>query len=333
MRLTWILPALLAACPGPAGDTDAAPLIAWEPVLQADARGAFLMAWADGSGDVWVVGGQPETGIVLRGTASNLAEVPLPEGTPLLNWVHGTGPDDVWVGGLNGTVLHWDGAAWSDRSLEMEEAVWGLYAMGPGDVWAVGGTSAWGGQTARIRHRTGETWDDVALPDVLTDLGNLFKVHHDGTTLWSCGFAGSVVRSDDGSTLTAVPTGYAGDIVTVHGQPGQDPVFVGGRGTGAILEVDGDAVSVVETARAGLSGVHVLPDGRAIVVGERGLAGVYDTASDTLTEAPVPTEDVLHGVVVDGEGRVWAAGGNLYTAGDAFEGSLWSGTLMDGGEQ
>lgn len=327
----WILIAAVAGCPGgPTDDTDAAAPIAWEAVAQDDDRGAYLMVWGPGDGEVWVVGGQPEQGVVLRGTSTDLQELSLPEGTPLLNWVHGTSASDVWVGGLSGTLLHWDGAAWDDRSLEVEEAVWGVHAVSATEAYAVGGTSAWGGETARIFRWSDSAWTPLTLPEVLEDPGNLFKAHYDGSTLWACGLGGIVVRTTDAETLEAVATGYAADIVTVHGQPGQPPLFVGGRGTGAVLQVDGDAVSVSTTVRSGLSGVHVMADGTAVVVGERGFAGIFDPATSEVTEALVPTDDVLHGVFVDQSGAAWAAGGNLYTADDRFAGSVWIGTMQEG---
>lgn len=322
---------LLAGCPGgPPEDTDLPSVISWSPIIEADARGAYLMGWSDGAGDMWVVGGQPETGIVLRGGVGGLTEVPLPEGTPLLNWVDGSGPDDVWVGGINGTVLHWDGSSWTDRGWEAEEAVWGLFVEPGGDVWAVGGVSAWGGSTAQVRKWESDSWTSFDLPEEHAKLGNLFKVHHDGSSVWSCGFQGAVVRSTDGAAFTAVGTGYAMDIITVDGLEGESPIFVGGRGTGAILEVAGDSLAVTANARSGLSGIHVLPDGTAVVVGERGYAGLYFPATDTLEEALAPTEDVLHGVAVDPEGRAWAIGGNLYTSNATFEGSIWVGEIEGG---
>lgn len=317
---------LLTACPG--GDDPET----WTAIAEADTRGAFLMVWSSAPDDVWVVGGQPDVGIVLRGDTTGLTEVPLPEGTPLVNWVNGTGPDDVWVAGLSGTLLHWDGSGWTDHSVDTEAAFWGLYAKGPDEAWAVGGESAWGGEEAMIHRWDGTSWTPLDVPDVLEPLGNLFKVHHDGSTLWSCGFKGAVVRSSDGTTLEAVSTGYPGDIVTVHGQPGADPIFVGGRGTGAVLEVSGDAVAVTTQAPAGLSGVHVVDANTAVVVGERGYAATYDIATDTLTEVTVPSDDVLHGVHVTADGTIWTTGGNLYTSGDTFEGSIWTLPLPEASE-
>jgi hypothetical protein len=315
-----VLALALAGCPGP----EPAPLLEWEATVDADPRGAFLMAWGAEPGDVWVVGGQPDAGVALRGGPSALVDFALPEGTPLLNWVHGTATDDVWVAGLNGTLLHWDGGAWTDHTQPIEAAFWGVHARSRTDVWAVGGRSAWGGDQAVVYHYDGSAWTPLELPELLADLGNVYKAFHDGTDLWACGFEGAVIRATSADDLRAFPSGYAGDIVTVHGLPGEAPLFVGGRGTGAILELNGDALAVTAQAPAGLSGLHVMADGRAVVAGEGGFAGLYDPATDTLTASPVPTQDVLHGVFVQQDGTVWVVGGNLYTAGEFFEGSVWS---------
>ena len=81
-------------------------------------------------------------------------------------------------------------------------------------------------------------------------------------------------------------------------------------------------------ATAGLNGVQVLADGRAVVVGERGIAGLYDPATDSLEESPAPTSDVLHAAWQHGD-QVYAVGGNLYTADDFFHGSVFRAPLPD----
>lgn len=323
---------LLLACHGGsdsgAADSGASPDgVSWTPVLVDDPRGAFLAAWGPAPDDVWIVGGQPDAGVVLRGDADGLAEVALPAGTPLLNWVHGTGADDVWVAGIHGTLLHWDGADWTDHSLGVEEAVWGVYAASPDRAWAVGGESGFGGERAGAWSWDGAAWSTIALPDGVDGASNLFKVHHDGTDLWMVGVGGVALRGD-GAAMAQVATGTAMDLVTANRPAAGGPlVVVGGRGTGVVLEVGGEGLVVTAQAPAGLNGVAVLDDGRAVVVGERGWAGVYDTADDSLVEGPVDTLDVLHNAFVAPDGGLWAVGGNLYTAGDSFLGSAFVGTL------
>jgi hypothetical protein len=305
----------LTGCPGQ--------VLEWTVVEERAPEGAFLMAWGATSNDVWVVGGQPDAGVVLRGDAGGFAPHPLPEGTPILNWVHGTSVGDVWVGGVGGTLLHWDGSEWEDHSIPMEEAIWGIHARSPTEAWAVGGTSAWGGSFAVALRWDGEEWTALDLPPPADEAANLFKVTHDGTHLWMVGTQGLALRSADGETLEVVYTGVANDLVTVH--TSDDAVLVvGGRGTGLVLEPEDDALATTLRVRAGLSGVHLLDARNALVVGEAGLGGLYDLETDLLEEAEPVTTSVLHGAFAAPDGTLYAVGGNLYSASDAFEGTLLS---------
>ena len=99
-------------------------LLDWHISVENDERGAFLSAWSPKEDEIWVVGGLPSTGVVLKGNKDiGWTEVALPENTPLLNWIHGTSETDIWVGGLYGSILHWNGSEWFDHSQEVEEAV------------------------------------------------------------------------------------------------------------------------------------------------------------------------------------------------------------------
>jgi hypothetical protein len=329
-----VLPlALLLACnPGSddtaSGDTGAAPALAWTAVRQADPTGAWLCAWAAGPDDLWVAGGQPEAGALLRGDGAELEPLDLPAGTPLLNWVHGATPQDVWVGGLQGTLLRWDGSAWADHSLPTEAAVWGVYAAADGTVVAVGGESAWGGSAAEAWAWRGESWEALPLPAQAKGLTNLFKVRQVEGTWWLVGVDGAALAGPL-DALQAVPTATQADLVTVHAPAESGPmVVVGGRGTGVILQGDPTGLAVQTQVGAGLNGVAVLPDGRAVVVGERGAAGLWDTSTGTLAEAWAPTQDVLHGAAAT-EQEVFAVGGNLYTSDDHFQGAIWRAALPE----
>jgi len=326
---------LLLACQGGrddtgGGDSGTPPALSWTAVSEDDGQGAFLCAWGPSVDDLWVVGGQQEQGVVLRGDSTSLVPVDLPEGVPLLNWVHGTGPDDVWIGGINGTLLHWDGTAFTRSTLPEEGAVWGVYAASATEVVAVGGTSAWGGEAAFAYGLQGADWQPLALPTEVAAQANLFKVRKVGATWWLVGVKGTALSGSlDG--LAQVGTGTQADLVTVSAPEAGTPlVVVGGRGTGVILTGDGGGLSVAQQTGAGLNGVQVLPDGRAVVVGERGSAGIYDPATDTLVDSGVPTLDVLHNAFSPDGQTVLAVGGNLYTSDNVFHGSIWRAEL-DGG--
>ncbi len=52
--------------------------------------------------------------------------------------VWGTSKDDVWAVGSAGTVLHFDGAAWTTPSVETTRTLSSVGGSGPDDVWIVG---------------------------------------------------------------------------------------------------------------------------------------------------------------------------------------------------
>ncbi len=306
---------------GDGGDSGTTgPAIDWSPAITADARGAWLSVWGSSADDVWIVGGQPDAGVVLRGSGDQFSPVVLPVTVPILNWVHGTGPDDVWVGGIAGTLLHWDGATWTDHSQPVEEAIWGLYALAPDDVYAVGGASAWGGSTALALHYDGTAWTALDIPAQLEGPTNLFKVHAvSPDEVWAIG-VGGVAMVGAGTSFAAAPTGIAADLVTANAAHGP-LVVVGGRGTGVILEADGaGGLQRTVQAGAGLNGVMVYPSGTAVVVGELGYSGLYSIADDTLDEVLGSTSDVLHATWGTPGGTMYAVGGNLYTSSDSFQG-------------
>jgi len=324
--LLWIM---LAGCAdkGEVVDTgtpdtaDTGPAIAWEAVAEDVAEGAFLSVWGASGEDVWIVGGQHDAGHVLRGSGSDWTAQALPDGTPLLNWVHGTSSSDVWVAGLSGTLLHWDGSGWTDHSVDTEAAFWGLYAHEDGEVIAVGGESRWGGEAAMIHRYDGSDWAAVALPDKAKGLTNLFKVSHDGSQYWIVG-AGGAALAGDGESFSSVATGYAGDLVTVDRPPGGgDVVVVGGRGTGVVMEPGGDGLSLSAQTNAGLNGVQIYGS-TAVVVGERGYSALFDTESDTVEEVFGITLDILHATWGEAGHKMYAVGGNLNTAEEYFHGVI-----------
>ncbi len=307
------------------GDDTGDPVLAWEALLEGDTRGAYLSVWGPSGDDVWIVGGQPDDGAVIRGSAdAGFSDVDLPEGVPLLNWVHGVSGSDLWVGGVQGALLHWDGTDWTDHSQDFEEAIWGVYAVSTDEVYAVGGSSGFGGEEAVALRWDGAEWSSLTLPEELEGLDNIFKVHHDGTLLWMVGHKGAALTSSDGSTLTAVPTGITTDLVTANRPPEGGPmVIVGGRGTGSVLEIE-DGIPTVQTkAGAGLNGVQVYASGtQAVVVGESGYTALYDLESGSLVEPLPMTTDVLHGTWGLSGGTMYAVGGNLFTSGDTFYGTV-----------
>jgi len=49
--------------------------------------------------------------------------------------VWGSSPEDVWVVGNQGRVLHWDGATWTATALDTEGALFNVRGRGPQEIW------------------------------------------------------------------------------------------------------------------------------------------------------------------------------------------------------
>ncbi len=297
----------------------------WSIIESADTRGAWLRAHipSDTPETVWMIGGQPEMGAIVTGNhTQGFTTLELPSGTPLLNWGDGTS-DNLWVGGLGGTILQWDGNAWHDHSLEIEEAIWGLFVHDDGSVVVVGGSSRWGGDHAVIYEWRNELWTEWALPEEVTSLPNLFKVTHDGSHYWMVGSAGTVLYGEN-TDIVALPTGITTDIITAIANPQTGVELVGGRGTGIYLQGKNGTLSDTTQLIAGINGISTTISGdTSLVVGEMGYASFRQDSS--WTEVTPVTTHILHASATHqlNGAQVWyGVGGNLATADSTFEGSI-----------
>jgi photosystem II stability/assembly factor-like uncharacterized protein len=58
--------------------------------------------------------------------------------TEWLTGVWGSGPNDVWVVGDEGTILRWNGSTWMPSSSGTRERLSAVWGSGPNDVWIAG---------------------------------------------------------------------------------------------------------------------------------------------------------------------------------------------------
>src|SRR5438552_18810283 len=62
---------------------------------------------------------------------------PLPQGNHLHSaW--GSASNDVWAVGEGGTILHWDGRAWSASASGTGNGLYRVWGSASNDVWTVG---------------------------------------------------------------------------------------------------------------------------------------------------------------------------------------------------
>src|SRR2546427_7409028 len=79
---------------------------------------------------------------------------PLPQGNPLRS-VWGSASTDVWAVGDAGTILHWDGSAWSGFPSGTGNILYSVWGSASTDVWAVG-------DAGTILHWDGSAWSTVS---------------------------------------------------------------------------------------------------------------------------------------------------------------------------
>ena len=284
----------------------------WEEPFDASEIGWMMSAWGPGSGVLWAVGGGFFDGRIFRHGAGGWAEVDHGFDVPLLTWGHGTGPNDVFAGGYGGTVLHFDGQTWTQQATPVTDPVWGVWAVAPDDVWAVGGEVLSSTPPFVMRY-DGQTWSLVDLP-VLVRPGvhALFKIWASADDdLYIVGQNGIALHWN-GESLTELFLGVSQDLIGIWGTSADNIVAVGGRGTAEIVRWDGETWTKKEgSSLPGLNGVWLGRPDVAHAVGVAGTSVLVDPETLAITDDPVSTDLELHGIFADARGQLIALGANF----------------------
>jgi hypothetical protein len=185
-------------------------------------------------------------------------------------WQQNTG--DVWAVGLNNTIVHFNGTAWSQPITGLAFAAYtSVFGTASADVWVVGGagaashwnggrwtrtvipgganlTGVWGSSTSNYYtcanggiayHYNGATWTQIAFPFQVT--GNLHGVWgSDASHVWMVGDNGQVLFFN-GSFWSKTTAPTTQPLLTVWGTSGTN-VFAGG-GIGTIVHFNGSSWS------------------------------------------------------------------------------------------
>jgi hypothetical protein len=311
-----LLTALLA-CPQPGPDSDSTPdstltEATWQEAFDTSSSGSLSGVWGSAPDDVFVVGGSEGGAEVYHYDGSAWSGMDLPEDLPLLVWVHGFGPDDVWAVGVDGAAAHYDGSAWSAVETGTDQDLWGVWGPSSEELWVVGGDADVG--EPLILHVQGGAWSEVALGEGENDRGatTLFKVFGLGQTAFIVGQHGLVLQLQDEAWRRVSAGAEANvDLIALWGESEDHMVAVGGRANARVSDWDGSTwTTVAPSGMGGLSAVHVEPDGRAIVGGVTGYLGTWD--GETLTqEGDFLTSVDLHAMWGDDQGTTWAVGGTF----------------------
>jgi len=172
-------------------------------------------------------GGPPSSG-------SGFTWTQMPSGTTsALTAVWGTSGTNVYAVGYDGTLLHYDGAAWTRQTLgdafTTHLAVWGSSAT---SVFVVGG----GG---RVFHWDGAAWGEVGTP-TQEDLNAVWGTS--SSNVWAVGTNGAILHYD-GLAWSAVTSPTTEHLRDVWGNSATDVWAVGNLQT--ILHYDGTSWKLV----------------------------------------------------------------------------------------
>lgn len=310
----------------------------WAEAFDAEAAGWLMNAWGPSDDLVFAVGGPPDDGVIMRQSNGGWSEMTLPEGTPIVNWVHGFGEDDVWAVGDAGAALHFDGAQWRTVATPTDQNLWGVWGAAPDDVWAVGGgTTPPSANTSPVVLRwDGSAWSSVDVPELVpSGASQMFKVWGTGPDDVLIVGASGVILRWDGSELSQVldrPLDHTDDYISLWGTGPDRIVAVGGRANAQVAVWDGQVWSSIELPRnPGLNGVWMGSPDVFYTVGVRGIAatvrlspaagGGLEGAIEQQELVPGLTGIDLHAVFGTPAGRLVAVGGNFAQANGPYRGA------------
>lgn len=314
-----LLTALLASC-GKADDPppEEAPDATWEYVAL-DLPGALFSVTGTSRKDVWIAGSDRGDGLgpaLLHYDGRRWAAHPTGLDAVDLLWVSVV-DEQVFSVGSQSTILRG-----VDGEFEVLEApssgrtAWGVWGARGNDVWAVGGDAS-GGRGFVWRY-DGSTWSDVdwtqSSPD-LPEPSAWYKVW--GTArddVWFCGTEGAMMHWD-GDSFTAIDSATTRTLLTVHGRAdGSLVTAVGGQFSGTLVASErGRPFEDVTPGEQpfGLLGV-THGENEAYAVG-LDILRKRDEGPWEIEATELALVYSMHGVWMDPDGGVWAAGGQVET--------------------
>jgi hypothetical protein len=228
----------------------------------ADAAGTIATVNGDG---VVTATGLGATSITARYLGRNAAATlnvtlrftPVPSGVTGYLWgIWGSAANDIWTVGDAGTILRWNGTAWSKVASPTTQPLYGIWGSSSTNVYAVGAGST-------ILRWDGTSWKTVTAPTVPGVLLGIWG--SSANDIWTAG-SGTFLRWN-GTAWNASAIPRSRQITGIWGSAANDVYAV--SAPGGILRFDG--TSWREFTLSGYSnfwGVHGSSSGDVWVVGD-----------------------------------------------------------------
>lgn len=221
---------------------------AWNTVFTATQGRRFTGVWGSGANDVHVLGSrynpgtQTDDAYVWHWNGAQWDSTAF-AGT-YLSAIWGSSANDVYAVGLGGTIVHFDGTAWSTVGAGVTSyglrRVWG---SGPNDVWAVGGGYHAGGPEATVLHYDGTQWSEVQTGGLKTAAA-VFAPNPD--KVYVLGYGGMIQKRSGGQWQAE--TSVNGELLQAVWPVGDDDALAAACG------------GVMRTQGQGWAMVHATPD-------------------------------------------------------------------------
>jgi hypothetical protein len=216
-----------------------------------------------------------------------------------LDGVWGSSSSDVFAVGEAGTILHYNGSVWSVMTSRTTNDLDGVWGSSSSDVFAVGGAGT-------ILHYNGSVWS-VMTSRTTNDLDGVWG--SSSSAVFAVGEDGTILHYN-GSAWSAMTSGTDNVLWDVWGSSSSDVFAVGGNGT--ILHYGGDWSEMTSGTANVLWGVWGSSSSDVFAVGGAGTILRYDgsawkavisgTSYSLYAVWASPLTDVF---AVGGAGTIW----------------------------
>jgi len=292
--------------------TSATPIIlhwdgkAWTQTMTGSkGQGSFRSVHAHAPDDAWAVGGT----LAARWNGERWLSSTLPDSV-FVNSVSSRAKDDAFAVGLAGTVVHWDGVAWSKLSSPTEEDLTSVWSSGDGRLWISGRNQI--RKDDGVFVSDGSKWTLVSRSPAASFDRVWGRTPND---VWAVGPFGEM-RRWNGASWTRITRDLGTSIEALSGSSSKDVWAVGS----GILRRDSMGWSKVQSpAKEALHAVSASGPSDAWAVGG-GTAVHWNGAQ--WSEVAIGTSE-LRGVWSFGTDDAWAVG----TLPVHWDGASWSSSM------
>lgn len=290
--------------------------VAWastNPGIVSVDTGGLLMAHHEGVASVVAVYGRvaASSRIVVSPSWVSIAGIT----TANLQDVWSSAPNDVWITGEGGTLLHFTSGGWDTIPPFTSLALTGIWSFGTGNIWSAAYHVGGGG--GALFHSNGASWtpDTVVVPPNVA-LGPVFGFA--ANDIWTGGDAGFMLHFD-GATWVQIATNASSAVDEIFGTATADVWAV--MSDGGVLHYDGaqwTAASSPPSPR--LWGVWAARPSEAWAAGDNGTLLHWNGTSWSAVTSP--TTRALRAVWGSSDADVWVvgAGGTILH----YDGRVWS---------